>query len=179
MEEFEIEFVKLENGIHLFEYQINASFFDFFKNIDINSANVLVKLELNKLDNVLQIFIQGAGVLQMTCDRCLGNVDYPVDNEFTVIYNLNAAEDKTEEAHHVNMDLFYVKGSQFSVNVAESIYQSFLTEIPMVKRCDDIDNGACDDEMINKIENLERSNEQKLDIDPRWDDLKKLLNKEK
>jgi uncharacterized metal-binding protein YceD (DUF177 family) len=49
----------------------------------------------------------------------------------------------------------------------------------MVKRCDDIDNGACDDEMINKIENLERSNEQKLEIDPRWDDLKKLLNKEK
>ena len=179
MEEFEIEFVKLENGIHLFEYQINETFFDFFKNIDINAARVSVKLELNKLDNVLQIFIEGSGILQMTCDRCLGDVIYPVDNDFTVIYNLNAAEDKIEEAHHVNMDLFYVKGNQFSVNVAESIYQSFLTEIPMVKRCDDIENGAWNDEMINKIENLESSNEQKLESDPRWDDLKKLLNKEK
>lgn len=178
MEEFEIEFVKLENGIHLFEYPINVSFFEFFKNIDVNAAQVTVKLELNKLDNLLQIMIQGSGVLEMTCDRCLSDVSYPVENNFTVIYHLNAAEDKIEEAHQVNLDLFYIKGNQFSVNVAESIYQSFLTEIPMVKRCDDIEFGACSDDMINKIENLERSNEQKLESDPRWDGLKKLINKE-
>lgn len=179
MKEFEIEFVKLENGIHSFEYQINAAFFDFFNNVDINTADVKVKLELNKLDNVLQFFIEGSGILKMTCDRCLSDVNYPVENDFTVIYHLNAAEDKMEEAHHVNMDLVYIKGNQFSVNVAESIYQSFLTEIPMVKRCDDVENGTCNDEMINKIEDLDSSNDQKNENDPRWDGLKKLINKEK
>ena len=177
MEGFDIEFVKLKNGIHHFEYQFNVAFFYFFKNQDINSARVTVKVSLDKLDTLLRLDINGEGKIGLVCDRCLSDVEYPVNNHFKVIYHLNAIEDKIDEAQEVNLDIFYLSGSQFKINIAESIYQSFLTEIPMVKRCDDIEGEECSTEMLDALGSLEDSKKVKNEIDPRWEELKKLLNK--
>jgi uncharacterized metal-binding protein YceD (DUF177 family) len=176
MEEFDIEFVKLKNGIHQFEYQLNKSFFDFFKNQEVNNAIISVKAVLNKFDNLLQVDIEGTGNIEMTCDRCLSDVSYPVENRFKSIYHLNSIEEKIDEAQEVNLDVYYLSGSQFKINISESIYQSFITEIPMVKRCDDIDGKECNPDMLDKIDSLEETNSDKNEIDPRWEELKKLLN---
>ena len=151
MEEFDIEFVKLKNGIHHFEYQIDAAFFDFFKNQDISSAKVVVKVSLDKLDTLLRLDINGDGFIGFICDRCLSDVDYPVNNQFKVIYHLNAIENRIDEAQEVNLDIFYLSGAQFKINIAESVYQSFLTEIPMVKLCDDIEGEECSTEMLDAL----------------------------
>jgi len=177
MEEFDIEFVKLKNGIHHFEYPIDIAFFDFFKNQDINSARVVLKVTLDKMDTLLRLDINGDGFIGLICDRCLSDVEYPVNNHFKVIYHLNAIENRIDEAQEVNLDVFYLSGAQFKINIAESIYQSFLTEIPMVKRCDDIEGKVCSNDMLEALDSLEDSTDAKNEIDPRWEELKKLLNK--
>ena len=177
MEEFDIEFVKLKNGIHRFEYQINRSFFDFFKNQEIIAADVQVLAVLNKLDNMIQVDIDGLGTLGFTCDRCLGGVNYPVKSQFKVIYHLNSVENKTDEATEVNLDIMYLSGSQFKLNIGESVYQSFLSTIPFVKRCDDVEGQKCNEEMLKRLDSLEDSKESTNETDPRWEELKKLLNK--
>jgi len=176
MEEFDIEFVKLKNGIHQFEYQLNGSFFDFFKNQEVKNASISVKAVMNKFDNLLQVDIEGTGTIDLICDRCLSDVTYPVENNFKSIYHLNSIEEKIDEAQEVNLDVFYLSGSQFKINISESIYQSFITEIPMVKRCDDVEENECNPEMLDKIDSLEEAKSDGNEIDPRWEELKKLLN---
>ncbi len=179
MNNFDIEFVKLENGIHSFQYEIDGSFFESFKNLDIQGAHVDVRVSLNKTESVLYFDIQGKGYLNFQCDRCLSEIQYPVNTDFKVVYHLNAVESKIDEAQEVNLDVFYLSGTQYKVNIADSIYESFLSEIPMVKRCDDVENNECNAEMIDCLEDLEENKEGKNEIDPRWEELKKLLNKEK
>ncbi len=179
MSNFDIEFVKLENGIHSFDYAIDGSFFESFKNLDIKGAAVNVNVILTKSDTVLYFDIKGEGYLNFLCDRCLSEMEYPVNTDFKVIYHLNAVETKIDEAQEVNLDIFYLSGSQYKVNISESIYQSFLSEIPMVKRCDDIEDTECNSEMLDCLNEFEDSKEEKSEIDPRWEELKKLLNKEK
>ena len=47
----------------------------------------------------------------------------------------------------------------------------------MVKHCDDIEGEECSTEMLDALGSLEDSKKVKNEIDPRWEELKKLLNK--
>lgn len=71
----------------------------------------------------------------------------------------------------------YLSGAQFKLNIAESVYQSFLSTIPFVKRCDDVEGQQCNEEMLERLDSLEDSKENTNETDPRWEELKKLLNK--
>lgn len=177
--DFDIEFVKLKNGIHSFEYRLNDLFFEEFANSEINGANVNVKLEITKSDSLMIADLHCDGVLKLACDRCLGTLDYPVTTQFKTIYHLNAAVEKIDEASEVNVDIVYLNASQYKINVATSIYESFLPALPMVKKCEDVANGRCDEDMLQRLSKEYTDLSQPESSDPRWDELKKWLEQNK
>jgi uncharacterized metal-binding protein YceD (DUF177 family) len=71
--------------------------------------------------------------------------------------------------------LIYLRSSDFELNLASSIYESFLPCIPMVKSCEALENKDCDDS-VTRIINQNGDNQEES-VDPRWDKLKQLLNK--
>ena len=75
------------------------------------------------------------------------------------------------------MDVFYLTSSTFKVNISESIYESFLPVIPMVKKCEDIPGLECDPDIIDWLDSEKNTQGEQTDTDPRWDALKNLLNK--
>jgi uncharacterized metal-binding protein YceD (DUF177 family) len=70
--------------------------------------------------------------------------------------------------------LIYLRSSDFELNLASSIYESFLPCIPMVKSCETLENKDCDDS-VTRIINQDGNNDDS--VDPRWEKLKQLLNK--
>jgi uncharacterized metal-binding protein YceD (DUF177 family) len=175
IDDLTIEFVKLPNGNHQFKYQLNGSFFEFFKNTEVLSAEFSVLISLDKTESMIVAKVHSKGELEFTCDRCLKNINLPTTTDFTAIYHLNAEETKHLEAENVNMDIFYLSPAEFTLDFSKIIYESFLPVIPMVKSCDDLEIKPCDLIVLDKIGF--HKDEDENAIDPRWEKLKDIFNK--
>ncbi len=178
MVEFDIEHVKLQNGNHQFSYELDKQFFDFFENTEVLSVAVKSNVQIDKSDNMAIVDIDTSGELMLNCDRCLEALKYPVKTRFKVIYHLNSEFSKSNEAEEVGLDVVYLTANEFKFNIAKSIYESFLPAIPMVKNCDGTAEKPCNVEILKHLDNSQRSNDsvENKTNDPRWDELKKLLN---
>ncbi len=171
---FNLAFVKLSNGEHQLSYEVNDSFFEYFGNQEISGASVTFLASIIKSDSMLIIDLQGTGTLVSTCDRCLNSVRFSVRPDFRVIAHMNSSEVETVSNDDINLQLIYLRSSDFELNLGSSIYESFLPCIPMVKSCESLENKDCDDS-VTRIINQSGSNDDS--VDPRWDKLKQLLNK--
>jgi uncharacterized metal-binding protein YceD (DUF177 family) len=171
---FNLAFVKLTNGEHQMTFEVNDSFFEYFGNQEISGASVTLLASIIKSDSMLVIDLKGNGSLVSTCDRCLNAVRFNVKPDFKVIAHMNSSEVETVSNDDVNLQLIYLRSSDFELNLASSIYESFLPCIPMVKSCETLENKDCDDS-VTRIINQDGNNDDS--VDPRWEKLKQLLNK--
>lgn len=171
---FNLTFVKLPNGEHQFTYEVNDTFFEYFGNQEIRGASVTFFALITKSDSMLVIDLKGEGSLISTCDRCLNSVNFNVKPDFKVIAHMNSSEVETVSNDDINLQLIYLRSSDFELNLASSIYESFLPCIPMVKSCETLENKSCDDS-VTRIINQNRDNLEES-VDPRWEKLKQLLN---
>ena len=172
---FNLTFVKLPNGEHQFTYEVDDAFFEYFGNQEISGGSVTFLASITKSDSMLVIDLKGKGSLLSTCDRCLNSVKFNVMPNFKVIAHMNSSEVETVSNDDIDLQLIYLRSSDFELNLASSIYESFLPCIPMVKSCETLENKECDDSVTRIInqngDNLDES------VDPRWEKLKQLLNK--
>ena len=178
-ETFTIEHVKLKVGNHDFSYSLDKSFFDYFGYSDLIDCNFTTNVNLNKSDNMMVVDISSNGWMSFDCDRCLIMMKYPINSFIKVIYYLNSDHDSTVETDKLDLDLVYLRPSDFSIDIGTYIYESFLTAIPMIRNCDNLIDKPCDTDMLDRINGTknEAENNENIEIDPRWLQLKNLLNK--
>lgn len=170
LEEFEVEFVKLRDGFHEFQYKLGKQFFEAFGNQEVLSANVTVKLGLEKTPQMMQLDLTMNGTVGITCDRCLETLNMPVDTTYRMIYKFRDEERRDPEA---DFEMVYIRPSEISINVAQPVYETVLLDVPMIRNCDMLENKPCNKEMLKKLEELKQNGEGQAD--PRWDKLKDLL----
>lgn len=169
-EDFDIEFVKLKDGIHEFKYRLDKSFFDAFENEEVSSADIETTVTLDKRNQMLQLDLKMTGVVGLPCDRCLEYINLPVDTDYMLIFKISEHENvETENSY----ELIHISPHEFKVNPARAIYESILLGVPMIRNCDDLENKPCNNEMLNKLNELEKSEDP--EGDPRWNKLKDLL----
>lgn len=176
LSEFDIEFVKLKIANHSFEYHIDKTFFEFFNNSDVLNANVDITVSLDRREHMLLLNIEGTGFLNMQCVRCLNDVSFNVNPSHKCIYHLNQENVNTEDKNPLDLDVIYVTSNEFKINIAQYVYESFLTQIPMVIHCELENDKSCDPDMLEKL-HADSNNNSKKETDPRWDALKKLIDK--
>ncbi|MEY2739721.1 MAG: hypothetical protein RL259_1630, partial [Bacteroidota bacterium] len=77
-----------------------------------------------------------------------------------------------------NEELLIIPHGEFQINVAQYIYESIVLSVPLRRIHPGVKDGSLT-EVIEKLEALapkeNKESEQKNDIDPRWENLKKLL----
>lgn len=176
LSDFDIEFVKLKIAKHSFQYYIDNAFFENFNNSDVLSANVNVLVNLDRQENMLLLNIDGDGSLNMQCVRCLNDVTFKVQPSHKCIYHLNQENVNNNDNNSLDLDVVYLTSHEFKINIAQYIYESFLTQIPMVVNCELENNKSCDSTMLEKLKGVSK-NKIDNETDPRWDALKKLIDK--
>mgnify|MGYP006358164335 FL=1 len=74
-----VQLDKLEIGEHLFDLQLDNSYFSTIENSELlgGTVDVKVRLDLRKEDFAVDVDI--VGQVQVTCDRCLDSMDVDVD----------------------------------------------------------------------------------------------------
>ena len=176
----EIKFSGLKSGIYHYDYTLDDSFFSEFKNEKILGGKVFFDVKLEKNERMMLFFFAYSGKVRTTCDRCLEELEWPIEGEETICVKLSDTESSDDE------NVVILPESAYKIDLAQLMYEFVAVAMPI--QCvhpDDADgNPTCDPEMLKyiseeqEIETEETENEEEEtgneEIDPRWEALLKL-----
>ncbi len=184
---FDIEVIKFLEGIHEINFEIGDSFFQHFEDNELVKNGKLTARVIMKVGaNVIEMDFHIAGKVTLTCDRSLEAYDQPLDFHEKMIYKYGAEEKEIDE------NVIMITRDTPKVNVAQLIYEFILLALPLKKIHPDYRNemdeedyegegiyayiDGQDSDIHNDDSDSGDSNNEA--VDPRWDLLKKLKNKE-
>lgn len=172
--EYEIPFVGLKQGKHTFEYDIDEKFFELFGYHEFNEVRQKVQIVLDKKSSLLDLSFKSEGVVGVNCDITDEAFDLPTEGELHLVVKFG------EEFNDEDDELLVIPNGEHSINVAQYIYEMIVLSVPAKRIHPDVEKGNFHPEIIEKLEELAPKCEEKIhrdeEIDPRWNELKKLLN---
>lgn len=184
---FDIEVIKFKDGKHEIDFEIGESFFQNFEDNEIvEKGRLTTRVNLDKGANVIELNFHIKGTVQLTCDRSLEVFDHPLDFTEKMIYKYGAEEQEIDE------NVYMITRDTPSINVAQLIYEFILLALPAKKIHPDHRNELDDEDLeveggyvyIDGQPDAEEEDENPAadegtkPVDPRWEQLMKLKNKE-
>ncbi len=173
MKEFTIPFVGLKQGEHHFLYKIDNTFFTHFEYNEFNNVAVLAKALLIKKSNSLEFQFSVSGIVNVNCDVTNEPYDQVVEGVHHLVVNFG------DEYNDEDDTLLVVPQGTYEVNIQQYVYELVILSLPARRVHPGVEDGTLDSEILDKLKELtpKETEEQssKNEIDPRWDELKKLL----
>ena len=170
LKDYEISFFGLKEGLHRFEYKIDRQFFEYFGYEEFLDADLSIELDFRKKSNLLELHLTGQGKAKVNCDLSNEAFDLPLNGELALVVKFG------EEYNDDNEEVLILPHGEHQMNVAQYIYEMMVLAVPPKRVHPGIEDGSLDSDILKRLEELspEREN-KKQNIDPRWEDLKKLL----
>lgn len=170
LSQYTLPFRGLSEGKHLFDFDVNDRFFAEFENSEVEKGDLKIQVELEKRSTHMRLSFSISGVVQIVCDRCLENFNYPLEStrELLVKFSEKRVEDEAE--------LIYLHPNDFQIEIAQYIYEFVILSLPIRRIHPDGENGEtlCDPVMIKKLDEMRyHGNDLDEPEDPRWKELKK------
>jgi len=170
LKEFIIPFVGLKIGKHHFEYKVEQTFFEHFEYEDFNDVKINVSLELEKKTTLLELHFKFYGWVNVNCDLTNEPYNQTIENEFDLVVNFG------DEFNDENIDILIIPHGTYEISIQQYIYELIILAVPIKRLHPGVEDGTLDSEILKKLEELSpKLKENKEDIDPRWNTLKKLL----
>jgi len=164
-------------GTHAVECHLDESFFNTDEQTEVRRASVDVTLQVTrKSENTYHLEIACNGTLTTACDRCLDDLDLPVD----VNYSLDV-EQMGNELDDSNDELLIVPAEWRELDAAPLVRDTVLLAMPMMHVHENEDD--CNADMLDaldshRVESVPDSDDimqsETTGTDPRWEALKKL-----
>ena len=173
--EFLIPFIGLKLGKHQFEYQINKKFFEDFSYDEFESCDIKVNVVLEKKSTMLELQFKHKGTIYVPCDLTSEMFDLPIKGKIKLIVQFGEAFNDDNE------ELLILPHGEHQVDISQYIYEMIALSIPLKRIHPGVKDGTLKTDALDKLNELQvNAKEQKADakeeeIDPRWDQLKKLL----
>ena len=164
-----------------YQYQLENAFFLDLDAPEVQKGQVNVTLKVRKTSGVYQLDFQTEGKVVVICDRCLDEMEQPIETEDRLKVKLGSEYSEVD-------DMVIVPEEEGYINVAWFIYEFIALSIPMKHVHAP---GKCNKDMVSKLskhlrvsgdeekddfEGSDESEEQPQPIDPRWNELKKILD---
>lgn len=149
----------LSLGKHIFEYEVNDSFFEDLEYSLVQKGNLKVHLELEKKGTMMLATFKIIGVVCTECDRCTAPLELNIAGEYRLIYKFGL-EDSDDE------NLIVLHPDEYQINVKDPIYELIIISLPARKIHK---QGECDEAMWELIKeysvNLEEDDDSEFDDD--------------
>jgi uncharacterized metal-binding protein YceD (DUF177 family) len=174
MSQYAVPFHGLANGQQHFDFNIDNRFFDFFEQQTIQGGKLSLNLDITRNSNNYILNFTIIGYIAIQCDICLDWFNFDLDINDTI----NARTgDKTNFDTTEDFVIFGFEDHQ--IDISPLIFELIMLNIPMKHEhpLDKLGMSTCNSEMLKELENYLIDEEEKTD--PRWDELKILLNKTK
>lgn len=148
-----------------YNWHVDADFFSAVQGTEITSGCLDVELEVRKWAEAYELMFHIEGDVTVLCDRCLEPMDIPVMADVVL-------KAKLGDQYEDDGDMITVPYDEGCINVAWHIYELAALEIPIRHVHPD---GECIGYSAEE-EPEEEPQETQTSVDPRWDDLRKILN---
>lgn len=171
----------------IYEFQLDNLFFANIDGPEVQKGKINVVLAVKKTSKAFELEFQTNGVVMVSCDRCLDEMELPVSSTDTLFVKFGSTY--AEEGNN----MVVVPEEEGDINVAWFMYEFIALNIPIKHvhapgKCnksmmgklnkhlkttpDDEEEGIFDSSMDKSEEELE----EQQSIDPRWNELKKILD---
>jgi len=168
--EFFIPFSGLKLGKHEFEYKIDNTFFESFGYQEFNGVNIKVLAILNKMNNMMELELDSKGNVNVDCDVTGEAFEQPITSELNLVIKFGETYDDE------NDEILILPHGEHQFNIAQYIYEMLVLAVPQKRVHPGVLDGSLKSEILDKLEELQpKEIKESENIDPRWDDLKKLL----
>ena len=165
-----------------YEFQLDNQFFADLDAPEVQKGAVNVSLKVRKTSGVYQLDFRTEGKVIVICDRCLDEMEQLIETDDQLKVKLGVEFSEID-------DIVVVPEEDGYINVAWFIYEFIALSIPMKHVHAP---GKCNKDMVSKLsqhlrvkghdhEDMEDedelvSDEGPQEIDPRWNELKKILD---
>lgn len=170
---YTIQFVGLKVGEHHFDYQIDKTFFQDFEYDEFNAVDVKIDLIFEKKTTLLELYFSAKGSVNVNCDLTNEPYNQDINDKFKLVVKFG------NEYNDENEDILIIPHGEYEINVAQYIYELIVLAVPVKRIHPGVEDGTLQSDILSKLEELSPSEDQKTkaseDIDPRWNNLKKLL----
>ena len=163
-----------------YEFQLDNQFFMDLDAPEVQKGHVNVALNVRKTSGIYQLDFHLEGQVIVICDRCLDEMEQPIETEDRLKVKLGSEYSEVD-------DMVVVPEEEGYINVAWFIYEFIALSIPMKHVHAP---GKCNKDMVSKLskhlrvsgddeeefEGMEDIVDEPREIDPRWNELKKILD---
>ena len=166
----------LGDGDHIFSFDLDRRFFVLFEQSEISTGTVHATIRLEKKQGILSLHFELSGEVEVSCDRCLESFMTEIQSTETIFVKTGDTPGEVED------DVLMIGRRDHEIEVGQYLYEFIVLALPYQKIHPDDSNGnsSCNPEMIKRLDahrTKEADKEEK--IDPRWDVLKGIIEKNK
>lgn len=177
---YKVELKNMREDSCLYEYTLDSQFFADIGAPDVRKGNLTVTLSVRKTGGAYALSFHTEGTVTVPCDRCLDDLELPVETDDRLIVKLGT--DFAEEE-----DIITVPEEDGYINVGWYIYEFIMLSLPIKHVHAPGECNAAMTEILSRhlatetAEETDPSDEEEDttgngDIDPRWNDLRKILD---
>ncbi len=168
---YNIPFFGLKEGKHVFDFEIEREFFEYYNNPEIETGELTVNVELYKQPGLLELGIIIRGTVKLQCDRCLDYFNMPLNYDGKLYVKFG------EEKEDLDENVIVLKENTHSLNLAQFLYEYIHLSLPYKRVHRDAKD--CNKEMLKRLGEHSFNEESTESIDPRWKGLNELNNETK
>lgn len=185
-DKFKIDLKGMQADKLTYEFVLDNQFFANIDGPEVQKGKVNVVLTVKKNIASYELDFQTTGVVKVPCDRCLDDMEQPVETSDKLFVKFG--KEFSEEGNNIVV----IPAEEGEINVAWFIYEFVALAVPMKHVHAP---GKCNKTMVGKLNKHLKNNadeeeedavfddsdddaiaDQPKDTDPRWDELKKILD---
>ena len=181
-DQYNIPLKGIGTNTHSYEFELDDEFFKKIDSPEVQRGNVMVQLDVTKESELFDLSFSLEGTVQIPCDRCLDDMDQPVEHD--EIIRVRLGEEYGDEE-----DTVIIPEGEGKINIAWFLYEFIVVSIP-IKHYHH--TGECNKTMMSKLKkHIIRHEDDEDDFgfddddseediteettDPRWDGLKDII----
>ena len=126
LKQFNIPFVGLKEGTHLFEYDIDNTFFELYSYDEFEKSSINVTLEFVKKSTFFELTFTASGTVNVPCDVSGEYFDLEITATLPLVVKFGP------EYNNENEEILILPHEVYQFSVAQFIYQ--MLQIPSYHR---------------------------------------------
>ena len=170
LEFLKIDLKSLKEEETSLEFDLDDTYFEALDDAEVKKGSLHVSVSIRRATGFFELLFHTAGTVIIPCDRCLDDMDLPVETENRLVVKLGSEYSEED-------DVIVVPENEGILDMSWLIYEFVAVVIPIRHVHAP---GKCNTAMTEVLEELsaDRSSDEESDqaIDPRWSKLKQLKN---
>ena len=171
LKEFNIPFVGLKEGKHLFQYKVDNTFFELYSYNEFEKSSINVALEFVKKSTLFELNFTASGTVNVPCDVTNEYFDLEITATLPLVVKFG------QEYNDENEEILILPHEVYQFSVAQFIYEMIVLGIPNKRVHPKVLDGTMETEALEQLEIKEEKTVETTD--PRWDKLKNLITEKK